>query len=70
MSEPDAFLILFGERRERRCLVMDRATADLRVASLHGIKVPLVVPEEFRHLLDEPPKAERHAEQTRNASAG
>lgn len=52
MSEPDAYMILFGERRQFRCLVLERATADQRAASLHGIKVPLVVPEEFRHLLE------------------
>lgn len=57
MTEPDAYLILFGERREHRCLVLDRAAADLRAASLHGVKVPLVVPDEFRHLLVPTPAA-------------
>lgn len=51
MTEPDAYMILFGERREHRCLVLDRAIADQRAASLHGVKVPLVVPDEFRQLL-------------------
>lgn len=60
MTEPDAYLILFGERRERRCLVLDRATADLRAASLHGVKVPLVVPDEFKHLLAPAPASGVH----------
>jgi len=54
MDDPDAYMIMYGERHEYRCLVLDRAAADQRAASPHGVKVPLVVPEEFRHLLEAP----------------
>jgi len=60
VTEPDAYLILYGDRRERRCLVLDRATADQRAASLHGVKVPLVVPDEFKHLLAPAPASGVH----------
>jgi hypothetical protein len=49
MTEPAAWLILYGQGH--RCVVLDRARAEQTAAQLHGVLVPLVVPDEHAALL-------------------
>lgn len=40
--EPVAWLILYGDQRQHRCVLLDRAKAEQMAAQLHGVLVPLV----------------------------
>lgn len=47
----DAWMVVFGGNRQHSCVFNDVARAEQMAASLHGVLVPLVVPDEYRHLL-------------------
>lgn len=59
MNEPIAWLIVYGERREHRCLVLERARAEQTAAQLHGVLVPLVPQAGFENWLA-PKRARPH----------
>lgn len=42
MTDATAWLIVYGDRLDHRCVVLDRARAEQTAVHLHGVLVPLV----------------------------
>jgi len=56
VSEPVAWLIVYGDIRDHRCVVLDRARAEQNAANCHGLLIRLVVhPEDVDLLRTAPP---------------
>ena len=51
MQEAIAYLIVYGDARDHRCLVLDRARAEQNAANCHGLLVRLVVHPDDAELL-------------------
>lgn len=41
MTEPHAFLVIFGDRLQHECALLDRAHAEGYAAQAHGVCMPL-----------------------------